>query len=229
MVGVGQNENDYSFYSHSGIGETKCNGYALSLTELTESSSWALSKGAKEMVGTSSLSSQTHAEKDWSGYYNHKKIEQFISNPTNETDWTDFPAANACETYGDVFWFSAPDNTTGWFLPSYGMLQGLRNMTKIETAASTYATMEDLLKDRFDVIKKYIENKKDPIYNEIPDTYKYKDDIIGFIGVNGKTDYWSSTEIRSSTYRNTYAFVSGAVSAIKTKTTKYKQRAYLAF
>lgn len=78
------------------------------------------------------------------GYYNNLQIQKFIKETEGITKY-DFPAATACEYYGkrDFEWnnfsgrdpmiysydnfgwqtrFLAPDNTTGWFIPSIGQL-----------------------------------------------------------------------------------------------------------
>ena len=135
----GHHKNDHSDYSKSGIGQEKCHGYAVALTDVHNDREdrlrWEWKDGIYDRhVGT--------IEADyWDGYSNQQKIHEFVE---NNTDWEmkHFPAALACETYGNrttdrdghpiadgrYDWqkpFAAPDGTSGWFLPSYDQLREL--------------------------------------------------------------------------------------------------------
>lgn len=73
-------------------------------------------------------------ENDWNGYSNCRKIHDYV---TSHVGWnmSHFPAANACETYGTQSdWrqpFAAPNNTSGWFLPSCGQLRYLHEKSSL--------------------------------------------------------------------------------------------------
>lgn len=99
---------------------------------------------------------------------------------------TDFPAAYACETYGDDCGLSAPDNTVGWFLPTIGMyeifLKGLTD--KIETTGLFYEKGK-LWEERFDTIKEYL--RFDTLYP----TDIYAASIKGY---DSQYRYWPSNE-----------------------------------
>ena len=96
-----------------------------------------------------------------------------------------FPAALACETYGnrtldqngdptsDYAWqqpLAAPNNTSGWFLPSCGQLQYLYN-----NRSSLSARMTE-------------------VKNSTPNNYSYKNHIKRF---STSLYYWSSTDYSS--------------------------------
>lgn len=97
---VGQHSLDGTDYSSSGIGQSKCNGYVVALQDAS-SSSW----GPAEFVEVST------SEIDWNGYSNQKIL--------NDKGISNYPAAQACANYTP----SAPDKSSGWFLPSAGQLK----------------------------------------------------------------------------------------------------------
>lgn len=222
VVGVGQHENDFSNYSLSGIKGKRCEGYALSLTRLPEMD-WAVrgTDGAKYYVGTNAFASTSYAKQDWSGFYNHQQIKKYAG-----TELANFPAAYACETYGNDCGLGAPDNSSGWFLPAAGMLEGVRGMENIETASKTYDRFDTLFDDRIDTLKVYLDSGKDPVYNE----YKYKDDIKGF---NDKWDtklfYWTSNEASTNSSLGGKAFYSPLGTTNLDKYRIHYVRPYLAF
>lgn len=230
VVGVEHHENDISDYSQCGVGKTKCEGYAISLTEL-DNLKWATdgSTGASKHVGTVSYGSVELAEQDWNGFYNQRRIKQYALNPENKTEWVNFPAAYACEIYGKDCGLEAPDNSSGWFLPSRGMIDAVRYMKNIETAEKTYANMNELLTVRLDTIKDYIENGKDDVYN-----YGHSSININIIKgfASDETIYWSSNETHRGNTAPKKAFSSpGTANGYngQLKTDASKVRAFLAF
>ena len=102
---VGQHTTDTSDYSDSGIKQTKCNGYALALTDVGKSE-WG-SYGVVSGVSTNNS--------DWEGYSNQKELEKNIDK---------YPAAKGCRDYGkgNDGKYAAPTKSSGWFLPSCGQL-----------------------------------------------------------------------------------------------------------
>lgn len=218
VVGIGQHDNDLSDYKYngidikSGIGLNSCHGYVMALTDAADQLEWAESStsGAKNYVGTFYHFDQNDKKGlvDWNGFYNIQKIEKFISEATgtDATDWSKFPAANACKNYGTSCGLQSPANTSGWFLPSVGMLQYVwKTDDDIETASKKYQ-MTELLNERFATIKTYLEAGKDQVYNVYnDDQHTYKDDIKGF---DPDKFYWSSNEVMGS-YTKTKAISVG--------------------
>lgn len=139
----GQHDADGSDYSGSGIGQQKCNGYVVALTDVHNGSNdqlcWETApNGPNKNLGTNASGLDLS---DWEGYDNCLKIHKFVED-NSEDGWEmkNFPAAFACETYGSrtldqdgnattaYEWqrqFIAPENTSGWFLPSLGQLKYL--------------------------------------------------------------------------------------------------------
>lgn len=193
VVGVGKHENDISDYTQSRIPDI--NGYVMALTDTSDELAWATtnSTGVKKFVGTISYLVPTpsggiinKAFVDWSGFYNFCKIKEFVEANKSTVKLTDFPAAYACETYGDDYGLSAPDNTVGWFLPTIGMyeifLKGLTD--KIETTGLFYEKGK-LWEERFDTIKEYL--RFDTLYP----TDIYAASIKGY---DSQYRYWPSNE-----------------------------------
>lgn len=191
VVWVGKHEHDVYDYSHlSNLLEKRCHGYVMSLTQATDKCVWAIANasGAKKLVGTYAYLSSASVVNDWNGYYNKKALGEFIDN-TKDKIWDNFPAANACRTYGEKCGLEAPKNTTGWFLPSAGMINYVwKAHEPVETALKSYEITK-LWDERFAKIKDYIEAGEDPVYNGIETPYI--DDIKGF---DDKETYWSSNE-----------------------------------
>lgn len=202
VVGVEQHENDFSDYSECGIyaaseiKEKRCHGYVMSLTDSGAQLGWAKegAPGQKNLVVTYKHIAPDRAVYDWNGFYNYQKIEEYISNSTTPTSLEDFPAENACRNYGYDCGLSAPGNTTGWFLPSAGMIDFvLREKEDIETAWMSYK-MPALLAERFATIITYIDYNNDPVY--YAGQYSYKDKIKG---LDSDWSYWTSNEVYANT------------------------------
>ena len=128
---VGHNDLDKSDYSQSGIGKKECHGYVVALTDVNKDSNdrlrWQYKDDRYDMnAGTST------DKNDWNGYKNQKAIEYFTDN--NNEGWLPehFEAAYWCGRYGTEYsrydWqkqYTAPENTSGWFLPSSGQLKNI--------------------------------------------------------------------------------------------------------
>ena len=179
---VGHHGSDGSDYTDTGIGQKKCHGYAVSLTFANngDHNELAWEKGPNgeynKVVGAS------NSRYDWNGYSNQQKFHEFIrDNP--DWDMKNFPAAFACETYGNrtvdqngnptnaYDWqkpLAAPSNTSGWFMPSLRQLGYLFDCS--------------FLTERMRAVK-----------NSLPDDCGYKD-YIGWLEAKDYWDSWSSTE-----------------------------------
>lgn len=183
---VGQHESDESDYSGTGIGEAKCHGYVVALTDVHDGSSdrlrWEYGPGN---VYNKAIDASTSTS-DWQGYSNSLKFHEFVNkNENKEAGWEmkHFPAALACETYGNrttdrdgnpadgkYDWqkpLAAPSNTSGWFLPSCGQLQYLYQNRSVLSARMT------------------------DVKNSTPTDCGYKEYIKWF---STSLYYWSSTE-----------------------------------
>lgn len=182
---VGHHPKDNSDYSESGIGQAKCHGYVVALTDVNKTDvnngvderiCWEFGPGniSDKEVGASAL------HNEWQGYYDNQKIHEFV-NKNKGWEMKHFPAAFACEAYGnpvddrkvnltDTYdWhkpLSAPKNTSGWFLPSCGQLMFL-----YQNRSHLAARMAD-------------------VRNSTPTDCSYKDYIKWLQTLH----YWSSTE-----------------------------------
>lgn len=183
---VGQNQDDLSDYSQSGIKKSNCQGYVISLTD-TFSEPFLVNHGSENVLpwGSDSVNEEIFTLpieqkiNEWSGYYNHHKIIEYAKN-TAELTLRDFPAAYTCEYYvkytlgtnenGEPIWVSegsstgleAPDNTSGWFLPTVHMLYSVSGRNGFTIGGKEYFTDEEghaidkLFNDRIELIKKYL-------------------------------------------------------------------------
>ena len=186
---VGQHESDESDYSGTGIGEAKCHGYVVALTDVHDGSSdrlrWEYGPGN---VYNKAIDASTSTS-DWQGYSNSLKFHEFVKNEDNKAagwEMKHFPAALACETYGNrttdrdgnpadgkYDWqkpLAAPKNTSGWFLPSCGQLRYLYQNRSVLSARMT------------------------DVKNSTPTDCGYKEYIKWF---STSLYYWSSTEFSS--------------------------------
>lgn len=192
---VGQHKTDQSNYSQPltddgpTIPDGKVHGYVVALTDVHDGSSDRLrwEYGPKNeynhVVGTSTSAS------DWQGYSNSLKFHEFVKNEDNKAagwEMKHFPAALACETYGNrttdrdgnpadgkYDWqkpLAAPKNTSGWFLPSCGQLRYLYQNRSVLSARMT------------------------DVKNSTPTDCGYKEYIKWF---STSLYYWSSTESSS--------------------------------
>lgn len=156
-------------------------GYVVALTDVNNGRddrvAWLYgpNKEYQLYLGTST------SETDWKGYQNCYKVMTYVNN-RNGWEMKHVPAVLACLTYGsrsvdqngnpsDAYaWqepLSAPNNSSGWFLPSVGQLAYLANN-------------QTLLSECMDNIKNHTNPDKD-YYNHIQ-------------WFDKKLFYWSSTE-----------------------------------
>lgn len=216
---VGQHDIDFSDYSETGIGQEKCHGYAVALTNVhnDENDRLCWEKGpngeSDKKVGTSTSYSA------WHGYSNQQKFHEFVKKNAG-WEMKHFPAALACETYGNrtvdqngnstaaYEWqepLAAPTNTSGWFLPACGQIYEIfGRRTPLENS---------------------INNVKD----SLPNDCSYKNYIKG---LKGSKNFWSSTEDNNATNKAwfmTYSEEGSIRDAENKSSTSYDVRAVLAF
>lgn len=188
---AGHHPDDKSDYSKSGIGQAQCHGYVVTLTNVNNNyydrHSWGWRLKYNPVVGAST------SKTDWNGYYNYIKIREFVNKneglENGEWGMNHFPAAFACETYGnrtvdkfarptgDYDWqkpLAAPDNTSGWFLPSLGQLLHLQKN------------------------RSFLESHIEVVRDNTPDGSSYKKYINAFKVPDNALFYWSSTEAEDS-------------------------------
>lgn len=218
---AGQHSSDNADYSESGIGRAQCHGYVVALTDVHNDRDdglrweWGPDGQYDQRVNTSTSSS------DWQGYSNSLKFHEFVNKDENkEAGWEmkHFPAAFACETYGNrtidqdgnpangkYDWqkpLTAPSNTTGWFLPSCAQVKYLQQNRSLLSARIT------------------------DVKNSTPDDCIYRDKIKWFI----LWYFWSSNEFSDDPNRVWHVFMINAVSGHnRTKDATANVRAILAF
>lgn len=125
---VGQDESDESDYSGTGIGEAKCHGYVVALTEATSGyCMWGVYGTELGCYptdgGGNKLNNYSNPDIDWNGYAWTQKIITAAGgkDKLNASDQAGYPA-----TYYAVVAYEnkcpAPTNSSGWFLPSIGQM-----------------------------------------------------------------------------------------------------------
>ena len=110
---VGHHEEDRSSYAATGIGERKCHGYAMALTDV----------GSMSWGPNNELANITMSPSSWSGFQNHTFFQLF--------GITKYPAAQGCNNYGGRY--EAPSNSSGWFLPTCGQFRYLFSKSNLLT------------------------------------------------------------------------------------------------
>lgn len=194
---AGRHDTDLSDYSKPltadgpTIPDGKVHGYVVALTDVHNDKNDQLCwENGPHWDGPQIIGTSTNRD-DWQGYSNCLKIHEFVEDATNKAagwEMKHFPAALACETYGKrtldqdgndangkYDWqkpLAAPQNTSGWFLPSYGQLMYLYQNRSVLSA-------------RMDVVK-----------NSAP--ANYRDNIRWF----NTLPYWSSTEAYDPDFPN---------------------------
>lgn len=126
---VGQHANDRSDYTESGVGQQMCHGYVVALNDAFRHSPTDPSRDEYKLLWTTRDSSadvvlvtDNTDTKDWSAYLNLLKMREFSGDPRG-VDEALFPAAYVCEVFtGHDNLAAHPVNTTGWLLPTAGML-----------------------------------------------------------------------------------------------------------
>ena len=121
---VGQSYYDKTDYSSSGIGQKECHGYVVALQNAGYCT-W----GVNELVN-----SYNYYE---SGYRFTQNIKTYAGD--EETFKNNFPAAYAAVSYENTV--AAPQNSTGWFLPSSLLIKSaIENTLGTIGSVSGYAT-----------------------------------------------------------------------------------------
>lgn len=123
---AGHHANDASDYSDTGIGQQKCQGYAVALQNATSSHCMWGDNGELGCCPTDGENKQDNISTpdiDWSGYVWTQKIITAAGGKEklNATEKSGYPA-----TYYAVVDYEtkvkAPVNSSGWFLPSIGQM-----------------------------------------------------------------------------------------------------------
>lgn len=131
---VGQHASDQSNYSGTGIGQTRCHGYATALTD-------AITSNCKWSNGWGNLGCHLNTQNsDWNGYAWTNKIQS-----TAGSAWT---ASNAPTNYYPGYYakigyeakVSAPANSSGWFLPGKGQMYQVWAVRNTIFQSCPYAT-----------------------------------------------------------------------------------------
>ena len=181
---IGHHPNDRSDYTDTGIGQAQCHGYAFALTDANNDVNDRLFWEYGPNEETNLVIGAADWPEDWSGYLNSLKFQEFIQN--NEGwEMKHFPAALACETYGNrtldqdgaltsaYDWqkpLAAPSSTSGWFIPSCGHLVHIRNNATVLSESLT------------------------KVKNSLPNNCDYKDRVKWY---STNEWYWSSNEFRN--------------------------------
>lgn len=130
VFAVGHSEYDASDYSDTGIGKEKCNGYVVALTDASDSYAMWGPKGIelglypKDEFGDPVRNGGEDGKyNDWSGYLYSKIAEEDSGkngglSPDKAEGHPLF--YHAMITYANAV--PAPENTSGWFLPSISQL-----------------------------------------------------------------------------------------------------------
>ena len=123
---AGHHANDGSNYSATGIGQQKCQGYAVSLTDATSSyCMWGVYGAELGCFPTDGSEQDNYStpDIDWSGYAWTQKIITAAGGKgkLNATEQSGYPATwYAVVDYETKV--KAPANSSGWFLPSIGQM-----------------------------------------------------------------------------------------------------------
>ena len=125
---TGQHETDQSNYASTGIGQEKCHGYAVALTDATSGyCMWGVYGTELECYptdgGGNKLNNSRNPDIDWSGYAWTQKIITAAGGKgnLNASDEAGYPATwYAVVSYETDC--NAPTNSSGWFLPSIGQM-----------------------------------------------------------------------------------------------------------
>ena len=186
----GQHEKDNSDYSGTGIGQAECHGYAVALTDVNNDTddrlAWESGPNGEydKEIGTST------DETDWSGYANKLLFHEYAqAHSTEGWEMKHFPAAYACELYGNrtvdrdgnptqsYDWqqgLAAPGSTSGWFLPAAGQLKYLYDNS------DTFSTLMEVVK------KHLMDNCSHKDHVKWFNHYAFSEDPTSY--------YWTSTE-----------------------------------
>ena len=120
---AGHHANDASDYSSTGIGQQKCQGYAVALQDATN----GCCKWGVYVIDLGCCPTQDNRSKpdiDWSGYAWTQKIITAAGgkDKLNATEGSGYPATYYAVVDYENNKAPAPDNSSGWFLPSIGQM-----------------------------------------------------------------------------------------------------------
>lgn len=164
-------------------------GYVLALTDAPHkkfpvdsilTTTWSSDRMKDIRINPTSVPS----EGVWSGYQLSKRIQTFIEDDPN-VSWNDFPAAKDCNMYDSRHdAFKTPENTSGWYLPSYRQL----------VAVSSVNATNHVITARIAVVRGKL---KDSPANKHP--YKENVELLYYNGSTFPPDnstryHWTSSE-----------------------------------
>lgn len=222
-------------------------GYVVALTDAPDENlsfkklQWRTT-GENELIGPLSQNMETYSY--WSGYKYLSAIREHVED--DAVRWRNFPAAYACEQYGNrIPEMTAPDNTSGWFLPTMYQLayisgyRGPNVSPKVDGAneSNSFITRNHILTQRIATVRR-----------KLPDTCGYKANVTLYYPLSEQPSaaHWGS-ETYSETVQydkddketgRTYIFTQAEVQNLmgkdinrpeKTKTAYNYVRAVLAF
>lgn len=125
---VGQDESDESDYSGTGIGEAKCHGYVVALTDATSGYClWGVNGTELGCYptdgGGNKLNNYSNPDIDWNGYAWTQKIITAAGGKgnLNASVQAGYPATWYAVVSYEIG-CNAPTNSSGWFLPSIGQM-----------------------------------------------------------------------------------------------------------
>lgn len=126
---AGHHENDASDYTNTDIGQQKCHGYAVALQDAANGycqwGDYGTALGCCPTDGSGNKQDNfSTPDIDWSGYAWTQKIITFVGGKEylNATDPSGYPATYYAVVYYENNKAQAPDNSSGWFLPSIGQM-----------------------------------------------------------------------------------------------------------
>lgn len=131
VFSVGHNANDKSDYSATGIGEARCRGYVIALTDAKSNNfcKWGVYNqelGLYKDAGGNPISNLYDPQLDWNGYSYTQSIITAAGGESNlnGTMVTGYPATYyAVVSYRNAV--PAPASSSGWFLPAIGQLKSV--------------------------------------------------------------------------------------------------------
>lgn len=159
------NDNGYELsgvYNES-VYANEDHGYVVALTDAPDENlsfkklQWRTT-GENKLIGPLSQNMDTYAY--WSGYKYLSAIREYVED--DAVGWRNFPAAYACEQYGNrIPEMTAPGNTSGWFLPTMYQLayiSGYRgpNYSKVDGAneSNSFITRNHILTQRIATVNR---------------------------------------------------------------------------
>ena len=127
VFALGHSQYDTSDYSATGIGQEKCHGYAVALSEAETNLfiGWGTRNTALDLY-PEGVDNLNNPDQDWDGYLYTRKIVTHVGGeemlkPMSGENKDGYPATYyAVVAYKNLV--AAPTNSSGWFLPAIGQL-----------------------------------------------------------------------------------------------------------